>query len=373
MRLFGQDRVANVMDRMGLKDGENIQHPMVTKSIERAQKKVEENNFGIRKRLLEYDDVMNSQRNIIYTLRKNALKGERLQIDISNIMFDTIQEIVISNKSSNNFKNFEFELITTFSMTSPISETDFIETSEDILINKLFEELKVFYKNRKELNRVIAMPVIKNVFENKSNSFKRIVVPFTDGKKIINIVTDLEKSYESEGENLLNDFEKSISLAIIDEKWKDHLRKMDELKQSVQLAVHEQKDPLLIYKFEAYELFKSMISILNKELLSFLFKSGLPNNQGNIKDASSNSSNSNNYKTSKEESLNSDQLAERAREIGASASQSSQKVETVTRELPKIGRNEKIEIINISSGETKTIKFKQAEILLQSGEWEIKS
>ena len=373
MRLFGQDRVANVMDRMGLKDGENIQHPMVTKSIERAQKKVEENNFGIRKRLLEYDDVMNSQRNIIYTLRKNALKGERLQIDISNIMFDTIQEIVISNKSSNNFKNFEFELITTFSMTSPISETDFIETSEDILINKLFEELKVFYKNRKELNRVIAMPVIKNVFENKSNSFKRIVVPFTDGKKVINIVTDLEKSYESEGENLLNDFEKSISLAIIDEKWKDHLRKMDELKQSVQLAVHEQKDPLLIYKFEAYELFKSMISILNKELLSFLFKSGLPNNQGNIKDASSNSSNSNNYKTSKEESLNSDQLAERAREIGASASQSSQKVETVTRELPKIGRNEKIEIINISSGETKTIKFKQAEILLQSGEWEIKS
>lgn len=373
MRLFGQDRVANVMDRMGLKDGENIQHPMVTKSIERAQKKVEENNFGIRKRLLEYDDVMNSQRNIIYTLRKNALKGERLQIDISNIMFDTIQEIVISNKSSNDFKNFEFELITTFSMTSPISETDFIETSEDILINKLFEELKVFYKNRKELNRVIAMPVIKNVFENKSNSFKRIVVPFTDGKKVINIVTDLKKSYESEGENLLNDFEKSISLAIIDEKWKDHLRKMDELKQSVQLAVHEQKDPLLIYKFEAYELFKSMISILNKELLSFLFKSGLPNNQSNIKDASSNLSNSNNYKTSKEESLNSDQLAERAREIGASASQSTQKVETVTRELPKIGRNEKIEIINISSGETKTIKFKQAEIILQSGEWEIKS
>ena len=373
MRLFGQDRVANIMDKMGLKDGENIQHPMVTKSIERAQKKVEENNFGIRKRLLEYDDVMNSQRNIIYTLRKNALKGERLQIDISNIMFDTIQEIVISNKPSNNFKNFEFELITTFSMTSPISETEFIETNEDILINKLFQELKVFYKNRKELNRVIAMPVIKNVFENKSNSFKRIVVPFTDGKKVINIVTDLEKSYESEGENLLNDFEKNISLAIIDEKWKDHLRKMDELKQSVQLAVHEQKDPLLIYKFEAYELFKSMISILNKELLSFLFKSGLPNNQGNIKDASSNSSNSNNYKTSKEESLNSDQLAERAREIGASASQSSQKVETVTRELPKIGRNEKIEIINISSGETKTIKFKQAEILLQSGEWDIKS
>ena len=371
MRLFGQDRVANIMDRMGLKDGENIQHPMVTKSIERAQKKVEENNFGIRKRLLEYDDVMNSQRNIIYTLRKNALKGERLQIDISNILFDTIEEIVSSNKSSNNFKNFEFELITTFSMTSPISENEFTETNDDILINKLFDELKIFYKNRKELNRVLAMPVIKNVFENKSNSFKRIVVPFTDGKKVINIVTDLEKSYESDGENLLNDFEKSISLAIIDEKWKDHLRKMDELKQSVQLAVHEQKDPLLIYKFEAYELFKSMISILNKELLSFLFKSSLPDNQGNMKNVSSNLSNSNNYKTSKEESLNSDELAARARKIGASVSQASQKVETITRELPKIGRNEKVEIRNISSGEIKTIKFKQAEILLQSGEWEI--
>ena len=372
MRLFGQDRVANIMDRMGLKDGENIQHPMVTKSIERAQKKVEENNFGIRKRLLEYDDVMNSQRNIIYTLRKNALRGDKLQIDISNIMFDTIEEIVRANKATNNYKNYEFELITTFSMTSPIDENDFLESDEDIIINKLFDELKTFYANKKELNRVIALPVIKNVYENKSNSFKRIVVPFTDGKKVINIVTDLEKSYESNGENLIEDFEKSISLAIIDEKWKNHLRKMDELKQSVQLAVHEQKDPLLIYKFEAYELFKSMIHVLNKELLSFLFKSNLPNNQGNIKDAGSNVNTNNDYKTSKEESLNSDQLAERARSIGASASQNSQKVETITRELPKIGRNEKVEIRNSSTGETKTLKFKQAEKLLQNGEWEIK-
>ena len=373
MRLFGQDRVANIMDRMGLKDGENIQHPMVTKSIERAQKKVEENNFGIRKRLLEYDDVMNSQRNIIYTLRKNALRGDKLQIDISNIMFDTIEEIVRANKATNNYKNYEFELITTFSMTSPIDENEFLESDEDIIINKLFDELKTFYANKKELNRVIALPVIKNVYENKSNSFKRIVVPFTDGKKVINIVTDLEKSYESNGENLIEDFEKSISLAIIDEKWKNHLRKMDELKQSVQLAVHEQKDPLLIYKFEAYELFKSMIHVLNKELLSFLFKSNLPNNQGNIKDAGSNVNTNNDYKTSKEESLNSDQLAERARSIGASASQNAQKVETITRELPKIGRNEKVEIQNSSTGETKTLKFKQAEKLLQNGEWEIKN
>ena len=371
MRLFGQDRVSNIMDRMGLKDGENIQHPMVTKSIERAQKKVEENNFGIRKRLLEYDDVMNSQRNIIYTLRKNALEGDRLQIDITNIMFDTIEEIVIQNKGTNNYKNFEFELITTFSMTSPITENEFLESSEDDLIQSLYEELNTFYTNKKELNRTLALPIIKNVYENKGNSFKRIVVPFTDGKKVINIVTDLKKSYESNGENLIDDFEKNISLAIIDEKWKNHLRKMDDLKQSVQLAVHEQKDPLLIYKFEAYELFKSMIHILNKELLSFLFKSNLPDNQGNIKDVSSGSSKNNDYQTTKQESLNSDELAERARRVGAGAS--NQKVETVTREIPKIGRNEKVEIKNSTSGEVKAMKFKQAEKFLQSGEWEINS
>ena len=373
MRLFGQDRVSNIMDRMGLKDGENIQHPMVTKSIERAQKKVEENNFGIRKRLLEYDDVMNSQRNIIYTLRKNALQGDRLQIDITNIMFDTIEEIVIQNKNSNDYKNFEFELITTFSMSSPITEDEFLESNDDDLINSLYEELNTFYKNKKELNRTLALPVIKNVYENKSNSFKRIVVPFTDGKKIINIVTDLKKSFETNGENLIDDFEKNISLAIIDEKWKNHLRKMDELKQSVQLAVHEQKDPLLIYKFEAYELFKSMIHILNKELLSFLFKSNLPDNQGNIKDASSGNSKNNDYQTSKQESLNSDELAERARRVGSGASNQNQKVETVTRDIPKIGRNEKVEIKNSTSGEVKAMKFKQAEKLLQSGEWEINS
>ena len=371
MRLFGQDRVSNIMDRMGLKDGENIQHPMVTKSIERAQKKVEENNFGIRKRLLEYDDVMNSQRNIIYTLRKNALEGDRLQIDITNIMFDTIEEIVIQNKGSNDYKNFEFELITTFSMTSPITENEFLESSEDDLIQSLYEELNTFYTNKKELNRTLALPIIKNVYENKGNSFKRIVVPFTDGKKVINIVTDLKKSFETNGENLIDDFEKNISLAIIDEKWKNHLRKMDDLKQSVQLAVHEQKDPLLIYKFEAYELFKSMIHILNKELLSFLFKSNLPDNQGNIKDASSGSSKNNDYQTTKQESLNSDELAERARRVGAGAS--NQKVETVTREIPKIGRNEKVEIKNSTSGEVKAMKFKQAEKFLQSGEWEINS
>ena len=258
-------------------------------------------------------------------------------------------------------------------MTSPINEKEFSESNEEDLIDSLYEELNKFYTNKKELNRALAFPVIKNVYENKANSFKRIVVPFTDGKKVINIVTDLKKSFDTNGDSLIDDFEKNISLAIIDEKWKNHLRKMDELKQSVQLAVHEQKDPLLIYKFEAYELFKSMIQLLNKELLSFLFKSNLPNNQGNIKDASTNLSNDNNYKTSKEESLNSDELAEKARRVGASASQQNQRVETITREVPKIGRNEKVEIKNINTGEMKTMKFKQAEKLILTGEWSINS
>src|SRR6056300_418410 len=371
MRLFGSERMAKIMDRMGLEEGEVIQHSMMTKSIERAQKKVEENNFGIRKRLLEYDDVMNAQREVIYKRRRHALEGTRLKLDVLNMLYDTCEDIVLRNKASNDFKNFEFEIISNFSMTAPIDEATFSETNEDDLIKSLYEELNTFYTNKKELNRTIALPIIKNVYENKSNSYKRIVVPFTDGKKVINIVTDLKKSYESNGENLIDDFEKNISLAIIDEKWKNHLRKMDDLKQSVQLAVHEQKDPLLIYKFEAYELFKSMIHLLNKELLSFLFKSNLPDNQGNIKDASSGNLKNNDYRTTKQESLNSDELAERARRIGAGAS--NQKVETVTREIPKIGRNEKVEIRNSTSGELKSMKFKQAEKLLQSGEWEINS
>ena len=372
MRLFGSERVAKVMDRMGLQEGENIQHSMVTKTIERAQKKVEENNFGIRKRLLEYDDVMNSQRTIIYTLRKNALKGEKLKIDISNMLFDTVQEIVVSNKEANNYKNFDFDLITNFSVTSPISEEDFNNKDDSEIIEILYKNLSDYYERKKEINKELAFPVIKNVFENKGNNYKRIVVPFTDGAKVINISTDLEESFESKCKTLIDDFEKNISLAIIDDIWKDHLKKMDELKQSVQLAVHEQKDPLLIYKFEAYELFKNMILILNKELLSFLFKGSLPNNENNIKEAAQPNKHRN-FRTTKDEALNTDEMAQKARQVGSSASQSSQKVETIVRDIPKIGRNEIIEIKNTNSGEIKKLKFKKALSLLESGDWIINS
>jgi preprotein translocase subunit SecA len=374
MRLFGSDRVAKVMDRMGLEEGEVIQHSMMTKSIERAQKKVEENNFGIRKRLLEYDDVMSAQREVIYKRRKHALQGSRLKLDVLNMLFDTCEDIVVNNKAGNDYKNFEFEIITNFSMTAPISEELFLETSENDLIHKLYDALLNHYEEKTALNAQMAFPVIKDVYERPGNKFERIVVPFTDGVKSLNVVTNLKEAYESEGKHLIEDFERNITLAIIDEAWKDHLRKMDELKQSVQLAVHEQKDPLLIYKFEAFELFKSMMSNLNKEVLSFLIKGSLPNqNPSSIQEAKQ-TRNKQSLNVSKDEVLNTEELAARNRAVGAGASQSNRRViETITREQPKIGRNEKVTIKNVTTGETKSVKFKQAEPLLKKGSWVISS
>ncbi len=370
MRLFGSERVAKVMDRMGLEEGEVIQHSMMTKSIERAQKKVEENNFGIRKRLLEYDDVMNAQREVIYKRRKHALIGIRLKLDIANILYDTIQEIVLTNKASSDYKNFEFEVISNFSITSPIDPEGFKETSENDIINELFNLLNQHYIKKIATNAALAFPVIKSVYERPGNTYERIVVPFTDGIKTLNVVTDLKKAYESEGKYLIEDFERNITLALIDEAWKTHLRKMDELKQSVQLAVHEQKDPLLIYKFEAFELFKSMINSLNKEVLSFLFKGGLPQQSESQIQEAKKTATPKGYKTSKDEVYNTDELAQRNRSAGAGASGTQRAaVETIIREMPKIGRNERVIIKSVSTGETKTVKFKQAEPLIKNGEW----
>ena len=241
MRLFGSERIAKMMDKMGLKEGEVIQHSMISKSIERAQKKVEENQFGVRKRLLEYDDVMNAQREVVYKRRYNALNGERLRVDLANMIFDTTEGISETNKGANDYKNFEFELIRYFSMGSPITEDEFGKLSAQEITSKIYKAAFTHYKDKMARNADIAFPVIKNVYETQRDKFKRIVVPFTDGVKSLNVVTDLEKAYETQGKQLINDFEKNITLAIIDDAWKTHLRKMDELKQSVQLAVHEQK------------------------------------------------------------------------------------------------------------------------------------
>jgi len=285
MRLFGSERVAKVMDRIGLKEGEVIQHSMMTKSIERAQKKVEENNFGVRKRLLEYDDVMNAQREVVYKRRRHALHGERLKVDIANMMYDTCELVVEQNKLAEDFKNFEFELIRYFSISAPVSQTEFAKLSAREIAGKTYKAVLAHYEEKIARDAHEAYPIIKNVYENNNGQYQRIIVPFTDGIKSLNVVTDLEKAYTTEGRSLVKDFEKNITLAIVDEAWKKHLRKMDELKQSVQLAVHEQKDPLLIYKFEAFNLFKKMIDDVNKEVISFLFKGDLPNRNDNIQEA----------------------------------------------------------------------------------------
>ncbi|MEJ2163424.1 MAG: preprotein translocase subunit SecA, partial [Robiginitalea sp.] len=269
MRLFGSERVAKMMDRMGLKEGEVIQHSMMTKSIERAQKKVEENNFGIRKRLLEYDDVMNAQREVVYKRRRHALQGDRLKVDIANMIYDTCEVVSETNKLASDFKNFEFELIKYFSITAPVNEEEFGKLTFQDIAQKVYSASYSHYQDKMERSASTAFPVIKKVHEDNTNKFERIVVPFTDGIKTLNVVTDLKTAYETQGKQLITDFEKNITLAIIDDSWKTHLRKMDELKQSVQLAVHEQKDPLLIYKFEAFELFKNMIEKVNKEVVSF--------------------------------------------------------------------------------------------------------
>ncbi|WP_298472530.1 preprotein translocase subunit SecA [uncultured Maribacter sp.] len=369
MRLFGSDRVAKMMDKMGLEDGEVIQHSMMTKSIERAQKKVEENNFGVRKRLLEYDDVMNAQREVVYKRRRHALQGERLKVDIANMVYDTCEVITETNKVASDYKNFEFELIKYFSITSPVSEADFGKLPSQEIAGIIYKEAYAHYKEKMERNATTAFPVIKQVYEDQANKFERIVVPFTDGIKSLNVVTNLQEAYESNGKQLVTDFEKNISLAIIDDSWKTHLRKMDELKQSVQLAVHEQKDPLLIYKFEAFELFKGMIDKVNKEIVSFLFKGELPSENANIQEAGNVRRPKENLQTTKEEIPNSDELAAQNRAAGQTQGQRPAVTETITRERPKIGRNDRVTIKNVMSGESKTVKYKQAEPLIDKGEW----
>lgn len=368
MRLFGSERIAKMMDRMGLKEGEVIQHGMISKSIERAQKKVEENNFGVRKRLLEYDDVMNAQREVVYKRRRNALHGERLRVDLANMIFDTSEGIAINNKDASDYKNFEFELIRYFSMESPISEAEFGKMGAQEIAGVIYKAAFKHYREKMQRAADLAFPVIENVYDTQRDKFKRIVVPFTDGVKNLQVVTDLEKAYETKGKQLINDFEKNITLAIVDDAWKVHLRKMDELKQSVQLAVHEQKDPLLIYKFESFELFKAMIDQVNKDVISFLFKGEIPQETADtIQEARARKQEK--LETKKDEIPNLDERSSQSRQVGEGASRQQQVVETIVRDQPKIGRNDKVTIKHVMSGETKDVKYKQAIPLITKGEW----
>ncbi len=276
MRLFGSDRIAGLMDKMGLQEGEVIQHSMISKSIERAQKKVEENNFGIRKRLLEYDDVMNNQREVIYKRRKHALFGDRLRVDIVNNIYDVCEGLIEQYQSVSDYEDFKMEAIRLLSVEAPFDEKEFLKGNVSELAEKLFRTSLDAYKRKSEDIQQKVYPVVKDVYEKQGQVYENIVIPITDGQKTYNIVTNLKNAYESEGKDLVLSIEKSISLLMIDDAWKEHLREMDELKQSVQNATYEQKDPLLIYKFESFELFKSMVEKINRDVVSVLMKGNIP-------------------------------------------------------------------------------------------------
>jgi len=279
MRLFASERISNIMVRMGVEEGEVMQHSMLTKSIERAQRKVEENNFGIRKRLLEYDDVMNSQRTVIYAKRRNALFGDRLDVDLNNTIFDVIEDIVTEYKESGTYEDFQLEVIRVFGRDPDISEAEFGQANVTTLTDKLFAQVISFYREKADKIAQQTLPVLSDVFATRGGQIENIVVPFSDGLRGIQVAANLKKAVESGGKEVFKSFEKGIVLALIDEAWKEHLRDMDELKQSVQNAVYEQKDPIIIYKMEAFDLFKQMLISMNKDIVGFLFKGEIPNQQ----------------------------------------------------------------------------------------------
>lgn len=276
MRLFMPERIARIMDRLGLKEGEVISHSMVTSSIERAQKKVEENNFGIRKRLLEYDNVMNSQREVIYKRRRNALHGERLQLDILTMLFDTCDDLVANGKAGENLENFKLNVVSVLGFDFEISADEFAKADQAIISERLYEQALKHYDHKNHVAAEKAYPIVMDIFKTRGATIENILVPFTDGVKQIGVSANLKKCMESKNTELIKSMEKMITLAIIDQQWKEHLRDMDDLKQSVQNAVYEQKDPLLIYKFEGFEAFKRFISKVNEETISFLMKADIP-------------------------------------------------------------------------------------------------
>ena len=285
MRLFGSDRIARLMDRMGVEEGEVIQHSMVSKSIERAQKKVEENHFGTRKRLIEYDDVMNAQRDVIYTKRKHALFGERLSLDIANMLHDVTSALVHDYHAAQDYEGLKFELFKSLTVECPFGEKEFLQQNPEESTHKIYDLAYEGYRRKREAVSLQAYPVIKNVFETQGAQYENIVVPFTDGLKALQVIANLKKAYETQGKTIVADMEKNIMLAMIDDAWKEHLREMDDLKQSVQNAVYEQKDPLLIYKFESFNLFKLMLAKMNKDIISFLVKAALPGEQQQVRQA----------------------------------------------------------------------------------------
>ena len=349
MRLFASDRIASLMDRMGFKEGEVLENNMLSKSVEKAQKKVEENNFGIRKRLLEYDDVMNSQREVIYTRRRHALMGERIGMDVLNMLYDVTEGIVTRYKDGEDYEGFVAEMFSTLAVEVELTEEQFRKERESELVEIVFDEVYKTFKRRCDTIASVAYPVIHQVREEHGTQYERIVVPITDGRRVYNIAVNLQEADTSEGKSIVKELEKSISLYTLDEAWKEHLREMDELRNSVQNASYENKDPLLIYKLESYELFKTMIDSMNRKASAILMRAHIqvappqeaeaaPTQKVEVKQATpERPTDMSRYKTRKDD-IEEQREAQRAAAAGAGQA-SQQKVEPVRAE-PKIGRND---------------------------------
>ena len=336
MRLFQSERIASVMDRMGHQEGEVIQHSMITKSIERAQKKVEENNFGIRKRLLEYDDVMNIQRDAIYKKRNNALSGDRLSVDIYNMFESIIESVVVAGKQIGDYDSYRNECMSLLSVDPKLTEQEFSTwTLEQMFDNLKFQVLELYNAKKEHIKRLF-LPIIQNVYQNQGHRYKRILVPFQDGSlHPLTVTAELKEGVDTEGASIASDIEKTVTLALIDDAWIEHLRSMDELKDSVQSASFEQKDPLVIYKMEAYKLFEALIYRINKDVVSYLMRGQLVLHSGEeVVEAKEVKTDLSKIQTNKEEQ------AMKAAAQNAGGGQERQVVETIKRQEPKIGRND---------------------------------
>ncbi|HMP31116.1 MAG TPA: preprotein translocase subunit SecA, partial [Saprospiraceae bacterium] len=331
------ERIASVMDKMGHKEGDVIQAPMVTKSIERAQKKVEENNFGIRKRLLDYDDVMNIQREAIYKKRNNALSGERLSVDIFNMFESLVSNIAYTFKSSGDYTEFRNECLAQLSIDPAIDETTFNSSSPEAVINIVLRQVMESYNSKKTFLKETLYPIVQRVYQANGDRYKRLAIPYFDGSMHpLPVATEIKPALDSKGESIPVDIEKAITLALIDDKWKEHLRAMDELKDSVQSASFEQKDPLVIYKMEAFNLFENLILTINKEVVSYLTRGQLVFSNANeeeqeLKGAKELKTDFTNTQSNKE------QEARKAAAAGAGAAPERRVVETIVRTDDKVG------------------------------------
>ena len=337
MRLFGSERIANVMDRLGFKEGEMIESPMISKQIERAQKKVEENNFGIRKRLLEYDDVMNKQRTVIYEKRRHALMGERIGMDISNMMWDRVVNII----EQNDYEGCKEEFLHIFAMEVPFTNEQFLTVQREELEENAFQEVMETFNRKTEHIREVARPIIKQVYETQGHLYERIMVPLTDGRKMYNIPCNLKDAYESDGKTIVKEFEKQMLLHIIDESWKENLRALDELRHSVQNASYEQKDPLLIFKLESAKVWDSMINDMNNRIVSILMRGAIPEmQQQDVREAAPEQRTQRNQYTESKQNLSEEQMSDPNQARAAAQDTRAQQPRTpiVKEKLP--GRND---------------------------------